>query len=93
MINLLKDSSIIYSLDYDPITKTGVPIFSNVLPGTSSSYHYVDRDRRLSFGILSNNTQLPLSLTNNISISTGKNYSFIVLPNGLITKVIIRQEF
>ena len=93
VINLLKDSSIIYSLDYDPITKTGVPIFSNVLPGTSSSYHYVDRDRRLSFGILSNNTQLPLSLTNNISISTGKNYSFIVLPNGLLTKVIIRQEF
>lgn len=93
VINLLKDSSIIYSLDYDPITKIGIPIFSNIIPGTSSSYHYVDRDRRLSFGILSNNTQLPLSLTNNISISTGKNYSFIVLPNGLITKVIIRQEF
>lgn len=93
VINLLKDSSIIYSLDYDPITKTGTPIFSNILPGTSSSYHYVDRDRRLSFGILSNNTQSPLSLTNNISISTGKNYSFIVLPNGPSTKVIIRQEF
>jgi hypothetical protein len=94
VINLASDYPLTTSLDYDININFGTDMFVDQPARSASSYYYIDRDRRISFVMRSQDTSAaPYAQINNFSVSLGKNYSLIYRPEKPVNRVIIRQDF
>ena len=99
LINLVPNVPVDLYLDYDSKSyannRDKSSLYRSIQYLTSSGYHRIYQDRRLTFSLLQWDTPpRVLSSLNNVLISMGKNYNIIIVPEADNTyRTILRQEF